>query len=270
MSIGTVAAGIFINGNETNHFGFGPTNIHIRYNIVNVNTVHGSIRIYDGSSGKDPKDIKIYGNIVYNNTLNAGLLIDTDLGNSNTLRVYNNIFYNTSVSINNSAATFPVFEFRNNVIYYIGAIPLTDSGRITAHSNNIYYGSGTLVRSNGTNYTAGNLGSYEPTASAANPQFVNTANLPTGFAGTYGVRSCPEHDGIECPAGFHRRRPWRRSRSALRWQHQQHQASFRERLGHRRLRIFRRRPIATAHESQSRSIVHDVSDSRDGNTIATN
>lgn len=153
---GTKGAGIFINGNETNHFGFGPTNIHVRYNIVNVNTIHGSIRLYDGSSGKDPKDVKVYGNIVYNNSLNAGLLIDSDLGSSNSLRVYNNTFYNNPVVINNSAATFPVFEFRNNIIHYSGGAALSDNGRITAHSNNIYFGSSTLVRSGGSSYTASN------------------------------------------------------------------------------------------------------------------
>jgi Right handed beta helix region len=192
----TVAAGIFVNGNETNHFGFGPTNIHIRYNIVNVNTVHGSIRLYDGASGKDPKDVKIYGNIVYNNSLNAGLLLDSDLGNSNSLRVYNNTFYNASVMINNSAATFPIFEFKNNIIFNTSATPLSDSGRITAHSNNIYFGTGTLVKSKGVNFSAANLADYEATASAGNPQFANTGSLPSGFVGTYGVNLAPNATGL--------------------------------------------------------------------------
>jgi hypothetical protein len=192
----TKGAGIFVNGNETNHFNVGPTNIHLRYNIVNVNTIHGSIRIYDGASGKDPKDIKVYGNIIYNNMLNAGFLINSDLGNSNTLRVYNNTFYNTPVYINNTAATFPMFEFKNNIIYYTGGVPLTDSGKITSHSNNIYYGSGTLVRSNGTNYVSSNLSSYETTASAGNPLFVKIDNLPTGFTGTYGIDLAPNATGL--------------------------------------------------------------------------
>jgi hypothetical protein len=82
---GTTGAGIFLNGNESNHFGVGPTDIHLRYNIITVNTSHGAIRIYDGQSGKDPKDVKIYGN--YNSTSNGGFLIDQDLGNVNSLRV---------------------------------------------------------------------------------------------------------------------------------------------------------------------------------------
>src|SRR5205085_11455899 len=113
----TKGAGIFVNSNENHHFGYGPTNVHIRNNIVNVNTVHGSIRVYDGAAGSDPKAVRIYGNAVYNNFPNAGLLLNYDLGNANTLRVYNNVFYNAPVVIANSTATFPVFEFRNNIGY---------------------------------------------------------------------------------------------------------------------------------------------------------
>ncbi len=192
----TKGAGIFINGNETNHFGFGPTNIHIRYNIVNVNTTHGSIRIYDGPSGKDPKDVKVYGNIVYDNALNAGFLIGPDLGNSNTLRVYNNTFYNASVSINNNAASFAVFEFKNNIVYSTGGTSLTDSGKITSHSNNTYFGSAPLVRSSGVNYSSDNLSTYEASASAANPQFVDAMNPPTGFSGSYGADLAPNTTGL--------------------------------------------------------------------------
>jgi hypothetical protein len=198
----TKGAGIFVNGNETNHYGYGPANIHIRYNVVNVNTVHGSIRLYDGSSGKDPKDVKIYGNIVYNNSLNAGFLIDSDLGNSNTVRVYNNTFYNAPVVVNNSAATFPVFEFKNNIVHYSSGAGLTDTnGRIAVHSNNLFYGSSTLVRAKGAAYGAGTLGSYEPTALSADPTFVNTTSLPTGFVGNYGVDLAPNTTGLSLRTG---------------------------------------------------------------------
>lgn len=192
----TKGAGIFINGNETNHFGFGPKNIHVRYNIVNVNTIHGSIRLYDGGSGPDPKEVSIYGNVVYNNVLNGGLLLGSDLGGSNTLRVFNNTFYNAPVIISNSSASFPVFEFRNNIIHYTRGVPMTENGKLTAHSNNIYYGSGTLVRSAGTNYSAGSLGSYEPSALAADPLFVNPSALPTGFQGVYGSTLAPNTAGL--------------------------------------------------------------------------
>jgi hypothetical protein len=197
----TKGAGIFINGNETNHFGYGPSNIHVRYNVVNVNTVHGSIRVYDGSSGKDPKDVSIYGNIVYGNARNAGLLIDSDVGNSNSLRVYNNTFFGNPVIINNTAGAFPVFEFRNNVVYYAGGAALSDTGKITVHSNNIFHGGSSLVRSRGTTYSAGNIASYEPTASAADPLFANATNLPTGFTGRYGVDLAPNASGLSLQQG---------------------------------------------------------------------
>jgi hypothetical protein len=197
----TVGAGIFVNGNESNHFGFGPTNIHLRNNIVNVNTSHGSIRIYDGSSGKDPKDVKVYGNLVYNNSRNAGFLIDSDLGNANSIRIYNNVFYNNPVVINNTAANFPVFEFRNNIVHYAGGTPFTENGKLTLHSNNLFFGGGTLVRSNGQNFSASNLVNYEPTGIAADPQFTNPAALPTAFVGTYGVDLAPNTSGLSLKAG---------------------------------------------------------------------
>lgn len=192
----TKGAGIFVNSNESNHFGSGPSNIHLRYNIVNVNTVHGSIRIYDGSSGGDPKDVRIYGNIVYNNSLSGGLVLGSDLGAANTLRIYNNTFYNAPVSISHSSATFPVFEFRNNLIHQASGVPLTENGKFTSHSNNAFSGSGTLVRSNSAAYTAGNLASYESSAISGSPRFVNTNTLPNGFSGTYGKDSAPNAGGL--------------------------------------------------------------------------
>lgn len=197
----TKGAGIFVNGNESNHFGYGPTNIHIRNNIVNVNTVHGSIRLYDGSSGGDPKDVKIYGNIVYNNSSNGGLLLESDLKSSNTLRVYNNTFYNAPVVVANSSASFPVFEFKNNIVHSTNRVPFTDNGKLTAHSNNLFSGSTTLVRSNGASFGASNLGSYESTALSADPQFVNTASLPTGFKGSFGQDLMPNASGLALQAG---------------------------------------------------------------------
>ncbi len=192
-------ASVFINGNETNHYpGLGPNNIHIRHNIITNATANGAIRIYDGASGGDPKDVKIYGNIVYNSTVNGGLLIGTDLKNTLSLRMYNNTFYNAPVIVQQNNATVNLFEFRNNIVHYTAGVPLTDvEGVITAHSNNIYYrGGGTLVSSGGTSYTAANLAAYEASASAGDPLFVNTALLPNGFAGVFGVDLAPNRDGL--------------------------------------------------------------------------
>jgi hypothetical protein len=200
----TKGAIMFVNGNERNHYGVGPTNIHIRYNIFTGNTRHGAIRIYDGPSGKDPKDVKIYGNLIYNSTASGGFYIGSDLGNTLSLQMYNNTFYNAPILVSDNAATVTMFEFKNNIVYYTGGVPLTDAkGQITSHSNNIFYrGNGTLVLSNGVNYSSSNLTtSYEPTGSSSSPMFKNTANLPTGFSGVYGVNMAPKDDGLSLQPG---------------------------------------------------------------------
>src|SRR5262249_35357159 len=94
----TNGAGLVVTGNPSNHYNVGPTNIHLRYNVVTNNTAYGAIRVSDGTSGQDPKDIKIYGNIAYNSTAAGGLVIGPDLGNTNSLLVYNNTFYNAPVN----------------------------------------------------------------------------------------------------------------------------------------------------------------------------
>lgn len=197
----TVGALIFVNGNETNHFNVGPTNIHFRYNVLTGNTIHGGIRIYDGSSGKDPKDIKVYGNLVYN-VPNGGLYLGTDVGNTLNLLVYNNTFFNAPVTIQNIPATVTAFEFKNNIVYRTSGTPLTDSGgKITSHSNNIYYrGSGTLVSSGSSNFSSSNLTTYEATALSSNPLFLDTTLAPTGFSGTYSANLAPNRNGFSLPS----------------------------------------------------------------------
>ena len=192
----TKGAGIFVNGNETNHFGFGPTNIHIRYNIVAVNTAHASIRVYDGPSGGDPKEVNIYGNLVYGNAQGAGMLVGSDVRGANSLRIYNNTFYGNPVSIAAAGASFPVLEFRNNIIRVTSGVALTEDGRFTGHSNNIFHGGSVLVSSAGVAFGTANLGSYEASASALDPFFIDPARLPTGFTGSYGVNLKPNTDGL--------------------------------------------------------------------------
>lgn len=200
----TKGAMMFVNGNENKHYGVGPMNIHIRYNIFNGKATHGSIRVYDGRSGKDPKELKIYGNVICNNPAGGGFYIGSDLGNRLTLRMYNNTFYNAPVIISENAASIVTFEFKNNVIYCGDGLPLLDTkGQITSHSNNIFYASNrTLVRANGVDYDASNLTNrYESTASSEDPLFKNTANLPTRFAGIYGLDLRPAGDGLSLGIG---------------------------------------------------------------------
>jgi hypothetical protein len=213
----TKGALMFVNGNENTHYGVGPTNIHIRYNIFTGNTIHGAIRIYDGRSGQDPKEINIYGNLVYNSTAAGGFYLGSDLGNRLSLRIYNNTFYNAPVVILNNRAAVTLFEFKNNIVYCSGGVPLTDTkGQITSHSNNIFYrGNGSLVSSSGVNYNSSNLRDYEKTGSNSDPLFTDVVNLPTGFRGTYGMDLAPNHEafrlqpdspgidkGIALPGGF--------------------------------------------------------------------
>lgn len=166
------ASGLFINGNETRHYpGIGPKNIHLRYNIIGNNTPHGAIKLHDGRSGSDPKDVKIYGNIVYGNTVNLGLVMLKSLGNANSIWVYNNTFYNALIIIDCPSATFPVFEFRNNAAFYGGGTPIIGVDRFTGFSNNM----------------------------TDKPIFKNNSELPTGFKGTYGVDLAPNTDGLSLP-----------------------------------------------------------------------
>ena len=193
----TNAAGIFLNGNETNHFpGVGMSGIHIRYNLVNtpVQPNQGNIRIYD-TNGGDPKQVDIYGNLILANTVTGGLSNDSNRNTLN-LRVYNNTFFNSFVKFTNTTDMASV-EFNNNIIYYTNGVPFSArSGVVTSHSNNIYYrGSGTLVYLGGASYDAGSLGSYEATGSGTNPLFKNMANLPTGFIGSVGSLT-PNTDGL--------------------------------------------------------------------------
>jgi len=166
-------AGFYVNTNEGSHYGFGPTNIHFRYNIVRTENVYGGIRIADAFGSGDPKDVKIYGNIIYSTTGKAGFLIDTDFDNTNSILVYNNTFYNAPVTINNSTATFSTFEFKNNIVYRPSGTAITGASHFTASSNNL----------------------------TTNPSFKNASSLPTGFVGTFGVNLAPSTDGLSLLTG---------------------------------------------------------------------
>jgi len=161
-------AGIFMDSNETNP-GTGMSNIHIRYNIVNWNLVGGGIRVYNGSTS-DPKDVRIYGNLVYNSLSNGGFVINSDLRGANSIRLYNNTFFNAPITVTPSGATYTTFDVRNNIVYGGG---ITGSNFFTTNTNNL----------------------------TTNPSFKNTGNLPNGFTGTYGVNLAPNADGLTLASG---------------------------------------------------------------------
>jgi hypothetical protein len=79
---------------------------------------------------------------------------------------------------------------------------MDDAGNITNHSNNIYYypGGGNIIYAAGTWYSAATLNTWEPTALIGDPSFVNSANLPTGFVGAFGVDMRPNSDGLNITA----------------------------------------------------------------------
>lgn len=161
-------AGIFMDSNETNP-GIGMSNIHIRYNVVNWNLVGGGIRVYNGATS-DPKDVRIYGNLVYNSMSNGGFVINSDLKGTNSIRLYNNTFFNAPITVTPSGATYTTFDVRNNIAYGGG---ITGSNFFTTNTNNL----------------------------TTNPSFKNTGNLPNGFTGTYGVNMAPNADGLSLVSG---------------------------------------------------------------------
>ena len=200
----TVAASLFLNGNESNTFGnlVGP--VTARHNIFTNNTAHGAIRLFQGTATGDPMSLDCYSNLVYNSTANGGLLIDGDYKNQLTLRFYNNTLFNAPVIIRpGGGITVVLLEVRNNLMHYTGGTPLTDqSQRITLHSNNTYFraSGGTLVQNGGTAVTAATLAAYEATGVSTDPLLVNPAQLPTGFTGTFGVNKAPNQPGLSLQA----------------------------------------------------------------------
>jgi hypothetical protein len=190
-------AAVFVNGNENRHYGEGQRNIHIRHNILTNASGDGAIRIYDGASGGDPKDIKIYGNVIYDSPRRGGLFIGRDLKGPLDLLVHNNTFYDAPVTVERTRAPIHRFEFRNNIVYASVRPPLVDeSGVIRARANNVYFRrQGALVIAGGLNYSAQTLTRYESSARSVDPEFAGPP-LPTGFVGTYGVDLAPNRDGL--------------------------------------------------------------------------
>src|SRR5262249_36016342 len=124
----TNATGIVTSGNETYHYGTGPTNIVLRYNIIKK-TRTGALAISDTHSGADPQSVQVYGNIVYDCPQpSAGFAMPDRLGNTVDVVVYNNTFINAQVYIDCPNATFSRFEFENNLMVTTSSVgPLYDS-----------------------------------------------------------------------------------------------------------------------------------------------
>ncbi len=191
------SSAVFINGPESGS-GPGPSGCVARYNILQTADNNGVIRYY----GTGSKSVDIIGNLVLPNEDTGGLSFSGNSG-AITARIYNNTFYNSYVNLGNPTSTGTI-EFRNNIIYELDDVPLTDSGSdITAHSHNLFYraNSGARAQIGGTSYTTTSITSWEPTARTADPLFKNPANLPGGFILTGSGVLVPNTDGLSLQEG---------------------------------------------------------------------
>lgn len=181
------SSAVFFNGPESG-LGNGPTNAVLRRNILQTLDNNGTVRFY----GTGIMKADIYDNIFLTNS-NTGAINFDGLTGTAIANIYNNTFINTFVTIGNP--TTATIYFSNNIIHAVSATPLTDaSTKITSHSNNVFYRTGTgtgLVVRGGTTYTSGSLTTYEASALSSDPQFSNPANLPVGFVG-----------GVPSPSGL--------------------------------------------------------------------
>jgi hypothetical protein len=187
----------FINGPEFGS-GPGPSNLQLRYNVLQTADNNGVVRFY----GTGSKSVDVYGNVILPNESTGGLSFAGNSGTHN-VRVYNNTFYNSFVDLGSPSST-GALDFKNNIIYELDDTPLRDpAAKITSHVNNVFYrvGGGTLVSSGATSYSASNLRTgYEASASFGDPLFKNTTNLPDGFSGQFGIDLAPNRDGLSLQA----------------------------------------------------------------------
>ena len=163
------SSAIFVSGPENDGTQRGADNVIIRYNILTTQDNNGIIRLYK----KGAKNIKIYGNIIYDNNITGGFNLGGNSGMLDLL-VYNNTFYNTFVDLGSHSSSVNTFEFKNNIIQY-SSNQLRNATAIKSQSNNL------LVNSN--------------------PGFKDPSSKPTGFIGTYGVDLRPNTEGFSLNVG---------------------------------------------------------------------
>lgn len=193
--------GIGVSTNPVQGF-IGPENAVIRYNIVS-GSKHAGIYVQDLGN----KSVEIYGNIVMKSKYH-GIILTQDLTDTLSIKIYNNTFFHNfentqwseEIRVLCKDAKIKTLEIKNNLIYAYPQVRclLDDYGVITSHSNNLYYNpaGGNLVIANGTAYTAANISSWESTALTADPLFRDTATLPSGFTGTFGIDMRPFPEGL--------------------------------------------------------------------------
>jgi chitodextrinase len=158
------SSAVFFSGPENDGAQRSADNVRVRYNILSSQDDNGIIRLYK----KGAKDIKIYGNLVFDNTVTGGLSLSGNSG-SLSLYVYNNTFYNTFVDFGAHSSSVQAFEFRNNIV--VSASPqLRNAATLTVQSNNLL--------------------------TTSHPSFIDPNARPTGFIGTYGTDRRPNNDAL--------------------------------------------------------------------------
>jgi hypothetical protein len=182
----------------------GPENAVIRHNIVARSAMMGINLNVKGDLSLD-----IYGNIIMGNGYQGIRFMDVQ--DTLAVRIYNNTLVHNydpdwahEILVATGSAVVSALEVKNNIFIALeGTLPLLDDeGSITDHSHNLFFreGGGTLVQAGGAGYTEADIASWEPTALAQDPQVNDVGNLPTGFAGTWGVDLRPDADGLAVAA----------------------------------------------------------------------
>jgi hypothetical protein len=194
----------------------GPTNVHIRYNVITANTKGIDINAADDST------IWIYGNLIHSNTQH-GIFVHSAVpaAAENVFQVYifNNTIYDNgqvddsndySIRVDNVASATETIEIKNNIFHAVknnnrAFIDGSSGNNNITHTNNIYYRSqaGDFVWIDGSSYNCSEIASGDigVTEDCVNPDFKNTGNLPTGFTGTYGTNMVPDNDGLSFDSG---------------------------------------------------------------------
>jgi hypothetical protein len=157
-------AAVFFSGPEDSGEQRSADDVTVRYNILTSQANDGIVRLY--KTGE--KNIKLYGNIIFDNTLAGGLNLG---GTSGPLElvVYNNTFWNAFVDLGGHSV-----EVTNNIIN-ARRTPFRNTGFATPDSSNI--------------------------VTTTNPGLKNPANKPTGFVGTYRENMTPNTDGFSLLSG---------------------------------------------------------------------
>lgn len=176
-------------------------NLTYRFNIFKDNASYG-LHIF-GRQGGLSGTFQVYGNLFINNGNLANIYVGPGEFNSSAVNIYNNVFYRSAtdgqgnVMINHYNPVLtgsPTINFKNNLIFSAGNIPLyDDNSLISAHSNNLIYrssGASDTHVYNGTTYNRSGVLTFEPSAQNTDPSFTG-GTLPTGFSGTYGTNMVP-------------------------------------------------------------------------------